>query len=520
MSYRRGPARSLASLARNRCHSNSPGLARALAALAVAALFAGACADDDAGKRRSSAAPTTSTTSVPATTAAPPPAPVTTVAPATTASGAPITTPPPAPPARAAAGCPAIPPRAAPRSDRPRYRLKVDVKPAENVVEGEVAVRFTPDLPTDRLVFRLWANSPRTAGAGARLDVGGVAVGGRAVDAVMESPTMLVARPGALSAGQAIEITVPWRLTLPGAAEDRISRSGDAIRLGSFFPILAWEPGSGWAVEPATGGFAEASSAITADFDTTITVPAGLDVLATGTSSGGGRWTATAVPDFAISVGRFTTATATVNAPQPVQVTVGVQAGIAESPGAYLSRVTRSLEDLGRRYGPYPWPSYSLTITLALSGGIEYPMHVFQGPGTISRTTPHEVAHMWFYGLVGSNQGRDPWLDEGLASYAEARLENTLASFRSRSIPAAGRNRVGEPMTFWESRRSVYYRSVYVQGAQAVAALGAPDLVDCALRVYVARNAYRVARPADLVEAARAVFPNAADVLAGYGVRP
>ena len=58
-----------------------------------------------------------------------------------------------------------------------------------------------------------------------------------------------------------------------------MSRDGDAIRLGSFFPILPWEPGVGWAREPPTSGLAEASMAPTADFTATITVPAGLDVL-------------------------------------------------------------------------------------------------------------------------------------------------------------------------------------------------------------------------------------------------
>jgi len=75
-------------------------------------------------------------------------------------------------------------------------------------------------------------------------------------------------------------------------------------------------------------------------------------------------------------------------------------------------------------------------------------------------------------------------------------------------------------MTFWESRQSAYYRSVYVQGAQALAALGDPELVDCALRLYVARHSYRVARPGDLVAAANAVFPGAAETLAGFGIRP
>ena len=487
-----------------------------LAALLAAAVLAGSCGGDESA----SPLPSTSTTAVSSTTTTTTttPASTTTTAPVTTtrATGAAVTAPPapPAPPAT----CPAVPARQTPRADRSRYTLRIDVKPAENVVEGETAVRFTPDLDTDMLVFRLWANAPRTAVGGARLDVGGVSVDGRAVDAVTENATTVVARPGHLVAGHPVDITVPWRLVLPGAVSDRVSRTGDAIRLGSFFPILAWEPGIGWAMEPASSGFAEATTTAAADFTATITVPAGLDVLATGTDEGGGRWRADNVPDFAMSVGHFTLASGTANAPQPVQVTVGVDAGIGEAPGAYLAQVTRALEDYGHRFGPYPWPVYTLAVTPVLSGGIEYPMHVFQGPGTLGRTTTHEVAHMWFYGLVENNQGRDPWLDEGLATYAESRVVGTLASMKATSIPAAGRGHVGEPMTFWESRRSVYYRSVYVQGAQALAALGDADLVDCALRLYVARNAYRVARPKDLVDAAQAVFPDAAAVLARFGV--
>jgi hypothetical protein len=74
-------------------------------------------------------------------------------------------------------------------------------------------------------------------------------------------------------------------------------------------------------------------------------------------------------------------------------------------------------------------------------------------------------------------------------------------------------------MTYWEGRQGAYFRSVYVQGAQALAALGDPDRVDCALRLYVARSAFRIARPPDLVAAARAVFPDAAATLAPFGIR-
>jgi aminopeptidase N len=32
----------------------------------------------------------------------------------------------------------------------------------------------------------------------------------------------------------------------------------------------------------------------------------------------------------------------------------------------------------------------------------------------------HEVAHQWFYGLIGDDQIVEPWLDEAAATYAEA----------------------------------------------------------------------------------------------------
>jgi hypothetical protein len=199
---------------------------------------------------------------------------------------------------------------------------------------------------------------------------------------------------------------------------------------------------------------------------------------------------------------------------------VGIATGVGESPQPYLTKAIKVIEDFGRRFGAYPWPTYTLAITPNLEGGIEYPMHVMQGPGHVGRTTSHEIGHQYFYALVESDQGRDPWIDEGMASYAEARYENTLPSFVAKTIPASGKGKAGEAMTYWEPRAAVYYRSVYVQGVQALAALGAADLVDCALRQLVARQSYRVARNADVIAALSTVFPDAANVLAAYGIRP
>lgn len=475
------------------------GVRRRFLAVAAAVLVVAACSS---GGRRGAETPPPAQESAPSTP--------------TTTSIPPVT---PAPARPGDGTCPPVPERAAPRPDRPRYDLSVDVRPASNAVVGRVEVRFTPDLPTDRLVFRLWPNGPRPGRAGARLSVGALTMGGRPVPRTHQDPTTLVARPSEpLAANRPVDVTLDWQLTLPGPVDDRLSRDGDAIRLGSFFPILAWEPGVGWATEPPTSGFAETSTAPAADFTASVTVPPGFDVLATGTPDGAGRWRAAAVPDFALSVGHFSVASATVNLPEPVRVAIAVHQGLADQPSVYLTAVTRALEDLARRFGPYPWPTFTLALTPGLGGGIEYPTHVLQGPDTDGRTTVHEVGHMWFYALVGNDQGRDPWLDEGLASWAEARAAGRLGEFLSRTVPPEGAGRAGRPMTFWEGRGQAYYRSVYVQPVRALASLGPPDRVDCALRLYVARTAYRIARPADLIAALTAVFPDAAAKLAPYGI--
>lgn len=39
--------------------------------------------------------------------------------------------------------------------------------------------------------------------------------------------------------------------------------------------------------------------------------------------------------------------------------------------------------------------------------------------GYLSLITVHEMAHQWWFGVVGNDQAMEPWLDEGLATFAE-----------------------------------------------------------------------------------------------------
>jgi Peptidase family M1 domain len=398
-------------------------------------------------------------------------------------------------------------------------RIAIDL--SRDRVDGRLRVHFTPDFATDRLIFRLWPNGPRLSQAGARLEVGQVTIDGERAPIVRPGPTTLqVMLEDRLRAGDSVIAALPWTLRLPGAVHDRISRNGNSLRLGSFFPLLAWDPGRGWVTDPPSRTLAETSTSPVADFDVRLHLPDGLQALATGRASGN-RWRATAVRDFALAVGRFRTATGVARAPARVDVTVGVDAELDEDPTIYRDDVIRALEAVARLYGPYPWPSFNLALSPNLDGsGIEYPTFVMQGADSEGLVTTHEVAHMWFYSLVGSNPAREPWLDEGLTTYAQARVDGRVEDFASAAIPAAVRNRLGEGMRFWDRHQDEYFRGAYLQGVKALAAIGPTGAVDCGLRDYVRRHAYGIADSGDLVANLEKRIPRAGRVLERFGVNP
>jgi len=82
--------------------------------------------------------------------------------------------------------------------------------------------------------------------------------------------------------------------------------------------------------------------------------------------------------------------------------------------------------------GPYPYPSLSIVEgRMAAGGGMEYPnLVVIATPDNFllnffETTIAHEVGHQWFYGVLGSDEMDETWLDEGLTSYAGARYYET-----------------------------------------------------------------------------------------------
>lgn len=340
------------------------------------------------------------------------------------------------------------------------------------------------------------------------MTVDSVAARGRRLSSERPDPTTLIIHE-AVGAHERITVSMNWKLRLPRPAGLQL-HGGRSARLLSFFPLLAWN-GSGWATDPPVPNDSFWPTSPAADFDVDVRVPAGLQVLATGVNVGGTKWRARGVRDFALAIGSFRIARATVAAPHPVHLIVGLERGSGYPLRDFLTAAASALRFYSKQYGDYPWPSYSVAVMTDVTGyfGTAYPALGILGDSSIV-LVPHETAHQWFYSVVGNDQARDPWLSEGLATWAQTGPEHSLPTMLNTSIPTSVRDRIGEPMSFWSSFDFETMRvGLYVQTVQALASLGNATRVNCALRAFVTHNAYRTTVPRDLLTALQPFFPDA-----------
>ncbi len=432
-----------------------------------------------------------------------------------------------APPPAGGGSCPAA--YVAPDPARPRITLTFDLAEDLATVRGTERVTFTPDLPVRELVFRLTANTAPSVAGGNRIDITSATadpVGGAyRVEPAGASPdtqggVLVVPLGREVPAGQQVTAQVGFTLTLGRQAFDRFGRLQQYAWWGSGQPLLAWERGVGWHKEPLLQFTAESATSEAAVVDLTVTAPAAYTVLSSGTpdlptSAGNGRrrWHSVAdrARDVSVAVGPFELAEGTVAG---TRVVVGVPAGAR--PQALLAEATRAVRELARRFGPPPYPVISLARLPLGGGGIEYPGSILMLDDS-RLVTVHEVAHQWFYGMVGNSQARDPWLDEAFASWAQELVDGTPTD-RALRLPG----RVGDSAASYGDDERAYYTTTYAKGASALtAAREAAGAVrfDAAIRCYVNANAWRIARPADLA-AQLSALPAAVKVLQDAGALP
>jgi hypothetical protein len=427
----------------------------------------------------------------------------------------------PSQPAPEPGACPAQ--RAEPDPDRPQVDLEFSLDDDLRTVTGTERVTFTPDLPTDELVFRLVPNGPGSGGNELAVDAvrgDDVADGGyESGEAEDPGGLYVVTLDGGLEAGEPTTVELDFTLRLGRGTFDRFGTDDGVSWWASAHPLLAWEPGVGWARDPFVGVIGETTVSPAADTTISVSAPDELTVLMTGdqaepsaAAEGRRTWTSTepVARDVAVSVGEFEVVEAETE--DGVQVTAGSLEDEADATDL-AERTVEAIEDLEQFLGPFPYGTQTMIGLDDYGGGIEYPSAVFMAARD-DVVLVHEVAHMWFYGMVGNSQFRDPWLDEAFATWAESLVHGGPSFPDALGLPGD----VGQPMDVWTDPPE-YFRTVYGKGASALLAARAragPDAFDGAVRCFADATAWSIATPDDLA-VALADLPDALDVLVDAG---
>jgi len=327
--------------------------------------------------------------------------------------------------------------------------------------------------------------------------------------------------PGAILPGEQLELYMEFLAILPEIVE-RTGYHGDYHLVAQWFPKLArLEQGGTWA-HFAFHPFAEFYADFD-DYEVTLDVPKQHQVGATGhltplsdADPGRARYLARAesVVDFAwTSFGGFEREHRTLSGTD-VHLLMEKDQPLVRA--AHWQTLEAGLSSLGDWLGAYPYPDLTVVVPpngAQRSGGMEYPGFITTGGDEIPARLGilatellviHELSHQWFQTLVATDEPRYPFLDEGLASYAEwrflesqygtgslasllgLRLSRTaggrLGAFYGRDKPVA----VGQPAadfpSFQAIAREVYCRTPLI--LETLARIHGRERVDTALAAY------------------------------------
>ncbi|NID14235.1 M1 family metallopeptidase [Luteibacter yeojuensis] len=181
-----------------------------------------------------------------------------------------------------------------------------------------------------------------------------------------------------------------------------------------------------------------------------------------------------------------------------------------------------SVEHFSTKWYPYPYP-VAINEAGTAASGMEYPGIVFdpmRAPAKpLHMVTAHEIGHTWFPMIVGSNERRDAWMDEGFNTFidvyeADAFNHGEFAPKRDAEYAPKGGNPVDEilplladqdapPLLIGADMIKEKYRhpATYFKAALGLVLLReqivGPERFDPAFRKYIATWAYRHPSPSD-----------------------
>lgn len=179
--------------------------------------------------------------------------------------------------------------------------------------------------------------------------------------------------------------------------------------------------------------------------------------------------------------------------------------------GRSTQYLKQSIEFYSNDYFEYPWNSAVVVAGVAL--GMEYPGIVFCsykiGKGNLWHDVTHEIGHNWFPMIVGSNERRFMWMDEGMNTFINGYASNSFnhgeyGDSTNKAILGMARQmtRFKDPlMTPPESINLSDYGQYYFKTAAGLNVLRksviGPDRFDYAFKTYIQRWAFKHPQPED-----------------------
>jgi hypothetical protein len=406
-----------------------------------------------------------------------------------------------------------------------QYSLTVTLPSDLSRVEGAARVRYTnrEKTPLNEVYFHLY---PNIWDGG--MTVSDVQVSGQPVEAILESSDELLRVPlrQPLQPGQSVDIALDFRVPVP--MDTDVGNYGDfayvddVLAMAHFYPTVVVYDDQGWHLEtPAPQGdviYHDASL-----YDVSLTAPADLTVAATGSTlqrvtnaDGTATWRLAGGPmrDFHIAASkRYQAASQKVGDVTVTSYFLPEQAAGGRKALDWAAKALRSYETA---FGPYPYTELDVVQTGTTAGGIEYPGLVViadrlyddpQRADFFEGATVHEVAHQWWYNVVGNDQVNAPWLDEALTqfstyfyydqAYGKPGTQGAIDSWRSRWARVGDAEKpIGLPVGAYSEGE--YSAIVYGRGPLFLIALRdriGPDKMAELLRRYYAEYAWKIATP-------------------------
>jgi Peptidase family M1 domain len=361
----------------------------------------------------------------------------------------------------------------------PAYVVHLSTGPGGRTWVGREELSFT-NLRAGALVavwLRLWSNGVLGCGgdAGGRSSIeisdvrGGVAGAPRvnctAVRIELDAP---VPQGGRGTISMHVRIHVP-------KLNDRFGYHRHVALLGTALPTLAVRDDAGWHRGEPFVDLGESFYSIVGSYHVVLAVPRSMATPTTGlrlaTEHLAGHrdrrtYAATDVRDFAWAAGNLSHIAASVRGSRVVLSYPSVGTPSRRAHRA-LMRSVAAMRAYDAALGAFPYKEMDVVLTsFATFSGMEYPTIVFANPGAIS----HEVAHQWWYGIVGDDEFHEPWLDEAFATWMSYVPGGGLHDC-SNPIWPNPTDRITDDMGYWAHHPGSYGDVVYGDGACLLANL-------------------------------------------------